>query len=122
MVQTKPKGKTKLSPNMDAENQADAHCGEGTSTGTDTGQMVGSNRNHEELETGQPSPSPTTGSSLEDTPIILRRDENVPLLNRMEQEMASASTRGLFHQQASAHVTFMNAGSNTNSTIPAITM
>jgi outer membrane biosynthesis protein TonB len=55
-----------------------------------------------------PAPVPTTGSSLADRCIILRRDEKVPLPNKMDQEIASAINRALFHQQAPAHIRIMN--------------
>jgi hypothetical protein len=51
-----------------------------------------------------PDPSPTTGSSLADNSIILRRDEKVPLPNKMDQEIASAINRALFHKQTPAHI------------------
>ena len=53
--------------------------------------------------------------------LILRRDESVPLSNKMDQEIASAINRALFHQKAPAHIRIMNAKRNANGTITAIT-
>jgi hypothetical protein len=58
---------------------------------------------------------------MADRRLILRRDETVPLPNKMDQEMASAITRALFHQQAPAHIMIMNARRNAKGTITAIT-
>jgi len=65
--------------------------------------------------------APTTGSSLADTHTILRRDENVPLPKKMNQEISSAINRVLFQQQAPAHIRIMNARSNARGSITAIT-
>jgi len=64
---------------------------------------------------------PTTGSSLAEGCLILRLDESVPLPNKMDQEIASAINRALFHQKAPAHVRIMNAKRNPKGTITAIT-
>jgi hypothetical protein len=53
--------------------------------------------------------------------LILRRDESVPLSNKMDQEIASAINRALFHQKAPAHVRIMNAKRNAKGAITAIT-
>jgi len=53
--------------------------------------------------------------------LISRRDERVPLSNRMDQEIASAIKRALFHQKALAHIRNMNAKSNAKGAITAIT-
>jgi hypothetical protein len=53
--------------------------------------------------------------------LILRRDEGVPLPNKMDQEIASAINRALFHQKAPAHIRIMNAKNNARGTITAIT-
>jgi len=76
-------------------------------------------RNQKKL--ARPAPAPTTGSSLADRRLILRRDENVPLPNKMVQEIASAINRALFHQQAPAHIRIMNARRNEKGAITAIT-
>jgi len=68
-----------------------------------------------------PGPAPTTGSSMPDRRLILRRDETVPLPNKMDQEIASAINRALFHQQAPAHIRIMNARRNAKGAITAIT-
>jgi hypothetical protein len=68
-----------------------------------------------------PAPAPTTGWSLIDRLIILRRDEKVPLPNKMDQEIVSAINRALFHQQAPAHIRIINARSNAQCAITAIT-
>jgi hypothetical protein len=57
-----------------------------------------------QMKPASPAPSPTTGSSLADTSIILRRDEKVPLPNKMDQEIASAINRALCHKQTPAHI------------------
>jgi hypothetical protein len=74
-----------------------------------------------QMKPASPAPAPTTGSSLEERRIIIRRDEKVPLLNKMEQEIASAINSALFHQQAPAHIRIMNARSNAKRAITAIT-
>jgi hypothetical protein len=53
--------------------------------------------------------------------LILRRDESVPLSNKMDQEIASAINRALFHQKAPAHIRIMNAKRNAKGAITAIT-
>jgi hypothetical protein len=53
--------------------------------------------------------------------MILRRDEKVRLPNSMGQEIASAITRALFHQQAPAHIRILNARRNAKGAITAIT-
>jgi len=68
-----------------------------------------------------PAPALTTGSSLADRCLILRSDENVPLPNKMDQEIVSAINRALFHQQAPAQIRIMNAIRNAKSAITAIT-
>jgi len=68
-----------------------------------------------------PAPAPTAGSSVAETRLILMRDENVPLPSMMDQEIASAINRGLFHQQALAHITIMNARMNAMGATTAIT-
>jgi len=67
------------------------------------------------------APAPTIGSSLTNRLIILRRDEKVPLPNKMDQEIVLAINRPLFHQQAPAHIRIMNARRNYNGAITAIT-
>jgi hypothetical protein len=53
--------------------------------------------------------------------LILRRDESVLLSNKMDQEIASAINRALFHQKAPAHIRIMNAKMNAKGVITAIT-
>jgi len=53
--------------------------------------------------------------------LILRTDESIPLSNKMDQEIASAIHRALFHQKAPAHVSIMNAKRNAKGAIGAIT-
>jgi len=76
-------------------------------------------RNQKKL--ASPAPAPTTGSTMADRRLILRRDESVPLPNKMVQEIASAINRALFHQQAPAHNRIMNARRNAKGAITAIT-
>ena len=76
-------------------------------------------RNQKKL--ASPAPALTTGSSMADRCLILRRDESVPLPNKMDQEIASAIKRALFHQLAAAHIWIMNARRNAKGTITAIT-
>ena len=68
-----------------------------------------------------PGLAPTAGSSMAERRLILRRDESVPLFNRMDQEIASAINRALFHQKAPAHIRIMNAKRNAKGAITAIT-
>jgi len=68
-----------------------------------------------------PGPAPTAGSSMAARPLILRRDESVQLSNTMDQEIASAINRALFHQNAPAHIRIMNAKRNAKGAITAIT-
>jgi len=58
---------------------------------------------------------------MADRHLILRRDESVPLPNKMDQEIASLINRALFHQQAPAHIRIVNAGRNAKGTITGIT-
>ena len=53
--------------------------------------------------------------------LILRRDKSVPLSNKMDQEIASAINRALFHQKAPPHIRIMNAKRNATGAITAIT-
>jgi hypothetical protein len=76
-------------------------------------------RNQKKL--ASPAPAPTTGSSMADRHLILRRDDSVPLPNKMDQEIASAINRALFHQQAPPHIRIMNARRNAKGMIMAIT-
>jgi len=62
-----------------------------------------------------------TASSMADRRLILRRDESVPLPNKMDQEIESAINRALFHQQAPAHIRIINARRNAKGTITAFT-
>jgi len=68
-----------------------------------------------------PGLTPTAGSSMAERRLILRRDESVPLSNKMDQEIASAINRALFHQKAPAHIRIMNAERNAKGAITAIT-
>jgi len=68
-----------------------------------------------------PGPAPTAGSSMAERRLILIRDESIPLSNKMDQEIASAINRALFHQTAPAHVRIMNAKRNAKGASNAIT-
>jgi len=68
-----------------------------------------------------PAPAQITGSSMADRRLSLRRDETVPLANTMDKEIALAINRVLFHQQAVANITIMNARRNGKGSITAIT-
>jgi len=71
---------------------------------------------------GHPSAqAQTAGSSMAERRLILRRDESVPLSNKMDQEIVSAINRALFHQKAPAHIRIMNAMRNAKGAITAIT-
>ena len=72
-------------------------------------------------KTADPGPAPTTGSSMADRRLILRRDESVPLPRKMDQEIASVINRALFRQQAPAHIRIMNVRRNAKGAITAIT-
>jgi len=54
--------------------------------------------------------------------LIFRRDESVPLSNKMDQDIPSAINRALFDQKAPAHVRIMNAKRNAKGAIIAITL
>jgi len=49
------------------------------------------------------------------------RDESVPPPNKMYQDIASAISRELFPQQAPAHIRMLDARSNANGMITALT-
>jgi len=68
-----------------------------------------------------PGPAPTAGSSMAERRLMLRRDETVPLSNKMDQEIASAINRALLHQKAPAHIRIMNTKRNAKGAITAIT-
>jgi len=68
-----------------------------------------------------PGPAPTAGSSMAERRLIPRRDESVPLSNKMDQEIASAINCARFHQKAPAHIRIMNATRNAKGAITAIT-
>jgi len=77
-------------------------------------------RNQKKL--ASPAPAPTTALSLADRRIILWRDTNVQLPNKMDQEIASGINRALCHQEAPAHIRIMNARRNAKGAITAITL
>jgi len=66
-------------------------------------------------------PAPTAGSSMAERRLILRTDESVPLSNKMDQEIASAINRALFHQKAPAQIRIMSAKRNAKGAITPIT-
>ena len=68
-----------------------------------------------------PGPAPTAGLSMAERRLILRRDESEPCSNKMDQEIASAINRALFHQKAPAPIRIMNTKRNTKGAITAIT-
>jgi len=68
-----------------------------------------------------PAPAPTTGSSLADRCLMPGRDENMPLPNKMDQQIASAINRALFPQQGPARIWIINARRNAKDAIRAIT-
>ena len=74
-----------------------------------------------QMKLASPAPAPTTGSSLADRGLILMRDDSVPLPNKMDQQIASAINKGLFHQQAPAHIGIMNASRNAKGMSTEIT-
>jgi hypothetical protein len=53
--------------------------------------------------------------------LILRRDDSVPLFNKMDQEIGSAINTALFHQNAPALIRIMNAQRNAKGAITAMT-
>jgi len=57
---------------------------------------------------------------MADRRLILESDESLQLPNRMDQEMASAMNRALFHQQTLADIRIMNARSNARGAVTAI--
>jgi hypothetical protein len=67
-----------------------------------------------------PGPAPTTGSSMAERHLILRRDESVPPPNKMDQEIVSAIKRALFHQQAPTYIMTMNARRKAKGVITVI--
>jgi len=68
-----------------------------------------------------PGPTPTSGSSMAERRLILWRDEGVPLPNKMDQEIASAIHRALFHQTTPAHIQIMNKTRNAKGAKTAVT-
>ena len=68
-----------------------------------------------------PGPTPTAGSCMAERRLMPWRDEGVPLPKQMDQEIASATNRAVFHQKAPAHIRVMNAKSNALGTMTAIT-
>ena len=66
-------------------------------------------------------PAPTAGLSIAERRPVLRRDESVPPPNKMDQEIASAINRALFHQKAPAQVRIMKARRNARDMITAVT-
>jgi len=52
---------------------------------------------------------------------MIWRDEGVPLPNQMDQDIASAINRAVFHQKAPAHIWVMNTKSNDLGTMTANT-
>jgi len=68
-----------------------------------------------------PGAAPMAGLSMAERRLILRRDDKVPLFNKMDQEIASAINRALFHQKAPAHIRIMNAKRNSKGAITAMT-
>ena len=63
----------------------------------------------------------TSGSSMADRPLVVRKDEGIPQHNKMDEEIASAVNRALFQLQAPAHVRIMKVSRNARGTITAIT-
>jgi len=68
-----------------------------------------------------PGPAPMAGSGMAERRQKPRRDERVPLPNKMEWEIASAINRALLQQTAPAHIQIMNANRNARGTSTAIT-
>lgn len=52
--------------------------------------------------------------------LISVRDIGVPLPNKMDQEIASAIDRALFHQKTPAHIRILNTKRNLKDAITAI--
>jgi gentisate 1,2-dioxygenase len=57
---------------------------------------------------------------MADRCLIQRRERSVPLPNMMNQEIASATNRALFHQHAPTHIRIMNPWRNAMGAITAI--
>jgi len=68
-----------------------------------------------------PGPTPMTGSTMAERRLIFWGDKSVPLLNKVDQEIASAINRAHFHQQAPAQIRIINARRNAKGAIMAIT-
>jgi len=68
-----------------------------------------------------PGPSPTAGASMAERRLILWREEGVPPPNKIDQDIASAINRALFHQKSPAHIRIMNAKRNARGRITSIT-
>jgi hypothetical protein len=58
---------------------------------------------------------------MADRHLFLRRDDSVPLPNKMNQEIASAINRAFFEQTAPVYIRIMNARRNAKGSIRAIT-
>jgi hypothetical protein len=68
-----------------------------------------------------PGHAPTVGLSMTEGGLILRRDEGVPLPNKIYHVISLATNQALFQQQAPAHIRITNTTRNTRCTIMAIT-
>lgn len=73
-----------------------------------------------QMESGSSAAAVTNGSSLANRRLILSRDENVPLPNRMDDESVSLIDRVLFHHQALADIRIMNTRKNAKGVMGVI--
>ena len=99
------------------------------STHTHTHEMVGDRPtpSQESEGTRRPKPRPRPRSRPDggikhgiETPDTKKRRERTAL-HKMDQEIASAINRALFHQKAPAHIRIMNTKRNSKGAITAIT-
>jgi len=68
-----------------------------------------------------PSPATTYGSSMAERRLFSRTEEGVPRPNRMDQKIALAINRALFHQKAPVNIWLMNVKRNAKGAITTIT-
>jgi hypothetical protein len=112
---------TETTADADAESHIGAKGGEDISTDHDIDQTMGDGPTRKAKKPGSPGPALTTCSSMADRRLIPRKDETVPLPNKLDQEIASAINIALFHRQAPVDIRIMNARRNAKGVTTAIT-
>ena len=72
------------------------------------------------MEQGGTVQAPTTGLSMANRHLPVRRVESELLSSKTDQEIETAINRVLFHKQCPAHIKIMDARRNANGVITAI--